>query len=166
MGKTERKEELRSANDYPGRVFEGSRNDDADANASDSLSRLASALPFERVLACSSRDLHQIHQKQKARAFTEPPSGKPLTEPQALPISLPTVAAGGSGCRCPPAPMYRVAFAQSRRASTSAGHAFPYPTHEQPTPHQIFHLPVGASQQDIKARCTPPVLALHSVRAL
>ncbi|EPS94893.1 hypothetical protein FOMPIDRAFT_1079253, partial [Fomitopsis schrenkii] len=31
-------------------------------------------------------------------------------------------------------------------------HAFPYPKHERPTPHQIFHLPVGASQQDIKAR--------------
>ncbi|KAH9930199.1 uncharacterized protein B0H18DRAFT_849909, partial [Fomitopsis serialis] len=36
--------------------------------------------------------------------------------------------------------------------STSARHSFPFPTHAQPTPHQIFHLPVGASQQDIKAR--------------
>ncbi|KAH9832469.1 uncharacterized protein C8Q71DRAFT_776495 [Rhodofomes roseus] len=50
--------------------------------------------------------------------------------------------------------MHRAALAQSRRASTSArrGHSFPFPTHAQPTPHQIFHLSVGASQQDIKSR--------------
>ncbi|KAM5530642.1 hypothetical protein V8D89_011564 [Ganoderma adspersum] len=39
----------------------------------------------------------------------------------------------------------------ARFASTSAG-PYPFPTHARPTPHQIFHLPVGASQNDIKAR--------------
>ena len=44
----------------------------------------------------------------------------------------------------------------ARFASTSAG-PYPFPTHIRPTPHQIFHLPVGASQNEIKARCTSPV---------
>ncbi|KAI1798385.1 hypothetical protein LXA43DRAFT_876187 [Ganoderma leucocontextum] len=39
----------------------------------------------------------------------------------------------------------------ARFASTSVG-PYPFPTHARPTPHQIFHLPVGASQNDIKAR--------------
>jgi hypothetical protein len=46
---------------------------------------------------------------------------------------------------------------QARYASTStSAHAgaFPYPTQKQPTPYQIFHLSPGASQQDIKSRCT------------
>jgi hypothetical protein len=30
---------------------------------------------------------------------------------------------------------------------------FPFPQHSQPTPHEIFHLPIGASGTDIKARC-------------
>ena len=33
------------------------------------------------------------------------------------------------------------------------GLPFPFPTHPRPTPHQIFHLQPGASQEDIKARC-------------
>ncbi|KAL6301720.1 hypothetical protein BKA93DRAFT_818870 [Sparassis latifolia] len=37
-------------------------------------------------------------------------------------------------------------------ASTSTHHLYPFPTHAHPTPHQIFHLPPGASQKDIKAR--------------
>ena len=42
-----------------------------------------------------------------------------------------------------------------RHASTSSARPpFPFPSHARPTPHQIFHLPYGASQQDIKARCT------------
>ncbi|KAH9941290.1 uncharacterized protein BXZ73DRAFT_42063 [Epithele typhae] len=39
----------------------------------------------------------------------------------------------------------------SRHASTSST-PFPFPTAARPTPHQIFHLPLGASQKDIKAR--------------
>ncbi|KAI0923366.1 hypothetical protein AcW1_006350 [Taiwanofungus camphoratus] len=50
-----------------------------------------------------------------------------------------------------PAPIRRV-FAQTRRASSSSLHSFPFPTNAHPTPHQIFHLPIGASQRDIKAR--------------
>ena len=30
---------------------------------------------------------------------------------------------------------------------------FPYPEHGNPTPHQIFHLPFGATQMQIKSRC-------------
>lgn len=41
---------------------------------------------------------------------------------------------------------------QARYASTSAT-PYPFPSNAQPTPHQIFHLPIGASQQDIKSRC-------------
>ncbi|KAK0239036.1 hypothetical protein EDD85DRAFT_951248 [Armillaria nabsnona] len=40
---------------------------------------------------------------------------------------------------------------QTRCASTSSS-PFPFPGHPHPTPHQIFHLPYNASQQDIKAR--------------
>ncbi|KAI8985637.1 hypothetical protein BD414DRAFT_488732 [Trametes punicea] len=40
---------------------------------------------------------------------------------------------------------------QVRCASTGSV-AYPYPTHAHPTPHQIFHLPAGATQQQIKAR--------------
>ncbi|KAG7443541.1 uncharacterized protein BT62DRAFT_902569 [Guyanagaster necrorhizus] len=40
---------------------------------------------------------------------------------------------------------------QARCASTSSS-PFPFPPHPDPTPHQIFHLPYNASQQDIKAR--------------
>ncbi|KAK0467170.1 uncharacterized protein EV420DRAFT_1507584 [Desarmillaria tabescens] len=40
---------------------------------------------------------------------------------------------------------------QTRCASTSSS-PFPFPAHPHPTPHQIFHLPYNASQQDIKAR--------------
>lgn len=55
--------------------------------------------------------------------------------------------------------------AASRHASTSAG-AYPFPTHARPTPHQIFHLPIGATQKDIKARCRYYVNCFISVRLL
>ena len=51
----------------------------------------------------------------------------------------------------------RILFPSSIRFSSSSSsttHRFPFPQHPHPTPHQIFHLPHGASQQDIKARCT------------
>ena len=34
---------------------------------------------------------------------------------------------------------------------------YPYPTHAKPTPHQIFHLGPGATQDEIKRRCTSPI---------
>ncbi|KAI0746567.1 hypothetical protein C8Q80DRAFT_1175944 [Daedaleopsis nitida] len=40
---------------------------------------------------------------------------------------------------------------QARYASTSAG-PYPFPHHTHPTPHQIFHLPLGSTQKEIKAR--------------
>ena len=30
---------------------------------------------------------------------------------------------------------------------------YPYPSNSNPTPHQIFHLPLSASQQEVKSRC-------------
>ncbi|EIW59934.1 uncharacterized protein TRAVEDRAFT_28849 [Trametes versicolor FP-101664 SS1] len=38
-----------------------------------------------------------------------------------------------------------------RYASTSSA-SYPFPHHAHPTPHQIFHLPPGATQPQIKAR--------------
>ncbi|KII86079.1 hypothetical protein PLICRDRAFT_44538 [Plicaturopsis crispa FD-325 SS-3] len=37
-------------------------------------------------------------------------------------------------------------------STTSSGSDLSFPSHSHPTPHQIFHLPPGASQQQIKAR--------------
>jgi hypothetical protein len=52
----------------------------------------------------------------------------------------------GVGSRC---------LVSTSTSSTSPHIQFPFPTHRNPTPHQIFHLPPGASQTEIKARCTP-----------
>ena len=38
--------------------------------------------------------------------------------------------------------------------------SYPYPTHPKPTPHQIFHLSPGASQDEIKKRCTFSICVL------
>ncbi|KAL4246800.1 hypothetical protein ABKN59_008023 [Abortiporus biennis] len=38
------------------------------------------------------------------------------------------------------------------RAASTSSSSFPFPSHVRPTPYQIFHLPVGASQREIKAR--------------
>jgi len=47
----------------------------------------------------------------------------------------------------------RLASTSSESSDRSAPHVqFPFPTHPRPTPHQIFHLPFSASQQDIKQR--------------
>ncbi|KAI0690965.1 hypothetical protein BC835DRAFT_1279996 [Cytidiella melzeri] len=50
-----------------------------------------------------------------------------------------------------------------RHASTSTSHyqQYPFPTHKHATPHQIFHLPQGASQRDIKARYFDLVKVYH-----
>src|ERR1700687_1024632 len=37
--------------------------------------------------------------------------------------------------------------------ATCLNNPFPYPSHRNPTPHQIFHLPQNATEADIKARC-------------
>ncbi|KAH9921083.1 hypothetical protein B0H21DRAFT_827182 [Amylocystis lapponica] len=47
--------------------------------------------------------------------------------------------------------MHRV-LRQHRLASTAAHPPYPFPTQAHPSPHQIFHLPPGASHQDVKAR--------------
>lgn len=47
----------------------------------------------------------------------------------------------------------RYASSSSSSTSSSLPPRFPFPRHSRPTPHEIFHLPQGASQRDIKARC-------------
>jgi len=47
-----------------------------------------------------------------------------------------------------------------RHASTSSN-PFPYPTHPNPQPHQVFHLPRSASQQQIKQRYYDLVRIYH-----
>ena len=40
--------------------------------------------------------------------------------------------------------------ASTARSSTNP---YPYPSNSSPTPHQIFHLPLSASQEEVKSRC-------------
>jgi hypothetical protein len=56
-----------------------------------------------------------------------------------------------ASCSLPYAHSHLVTHA--RLASSSTSSRFPFPSHRNPTPHQIFHLSPGASQADIKARC-------------
>ena len=51
----------------------------------------------------------------------------------------------------------------STHASSSKSSPFPFPSHRNPTPHQIFHLPPGASQADIKARCKSITYTAHQL---
>ena len=48
-----------------------------------------------------------------------------------------------------------IAGGARRRLATAAPprDQFPYPLHPRPTPYQIFHLPRGASQKQVKTRC-------------
>ncbi|KAF9568245.1 hypothetical protein CPC08DRAFT_732699 [Agrocybe pediades] len=51
-------------------------------------------------------------------------------------------------------------------ASTKAAHnPYPYPTHRNPTPHQLFHLPRDATKSEIKARYYELVRVYHPDRA-
>ncbi|KAJ3576747.1 hypothetical protein NP233_g210 [Leucocoprinus birnbaumii] len=50
-------------------------------------------------------------------------------------------------------------------ATTSSANPFPYPTHKSPTPHQIFHLPHSATENDIKARYFDLVRIYHPDKA-
>ncbi|KAG6381832.1 hypothetical protein JVT61DRAFT_441 [Boletus reticuloceps] len=49
----------------------------------------------------------------------------------------------------------------TRLASTSSKHPFPFPSHRHPTPHEIFHLPRSASQDEIKTRYYELVKVYH-----
>lgn len=55
-------------------------------------------------------------------------------------------------------PLIQSRFASTISAGSSSAEdnsvAYPFPKHPRPTPHEIFHLRPGASQRDIKARCT------------
>jgi hypothetical protein len=42
--------------------------------------------------------------------------------------------------------------------TASSSNPYPYPPHSNPTAHQIFHLPLTASQKEVKSRC------LHRLR--
>jgi len=59
----------------------------------------------------------------------------------------------------------------SRLASTSSSRShpncnpYPYPSHRNPTPHQIFHLPVNATEDDIKTRYYDLVRIYHPDKA-
>lgn len=46
---------------------------------------------------------------------------------------------------------------QLREYATPLSNPYPYPTHKSPTPHQIFHLPHSATENDIKARCVSSI---------
>jgi len=48
-----------------------------------------------------------------------------------------------------------------RGKNTAGGAYYPYPTHPNPTPHQIFHLPTNASQDAIKSRYYELVKIYH-----
>jgi hypothetical protein len=37
--------------------------------------------------------------------------------------------------------------------ASSSSNPYPYPPHSNPTAHQIFHLPLTASQKEVKSRC-------------
>jgi hypothetical protein len=58
-------------------------------------------------------------------------------------------------CTQPPT-SHIISYARFASTSSSASSStpFPFPTHRNPSPHQIFHLPLNASQVEIKARCT------------
>jgi hypothetical protein len=46
------------------------------------------------------------------------------------------------------------------KESLSFQNPYPYPIHAKPTPHQIFHLAPGATQDEIKRRCTSSIYNL------
>lgn len=54
-----------------------------------------------------------------------------------------------------------VAHRSCRHVSTSSN-PYPYPTHPNPQPHQIFHLPRSATQRQIKERCRWTLHALSN----
>ncbi|KAI0305584.1 hypothetical protein B0F90DRAFT_1923992 [Multifurca ochricompacta] len=64
-----------------------------------------------------------------------------------------------SKCRRGPQLPYLV---QKGTITTNSGtNPYPYPSHANPTPHQIFHLPPTASQKEVKARYYELVRIYH-----
>ncbi|CAA7261766.1 unnamed protein product [Cyclocybe aegerita] len=53
------------------------------------------------------------------------------------------------------------ASSPSQSTSSAAQNPFPYPTHRNPSPHQIFHLPRNATDADIKVRYYDLVRLYH-----
>ncbi|KAA1472887.1 hypothetical protein DENSPDRAFT_839258 [Dentipellis sp. KUC8613] len=49
----------------------------------------------------------------------------------------------------------------SVRHASSSSNPYPYPSNANPTPHQIFHLPMSASQKDVKSRYYELVRIYH-----
>ncbi|KDR75059.1 hypothetical protein GALMADRAFT_69917 [Galerina marginata CBS 339.88] len=47
---------------------------------------------------------------------------------------------------------YHTATEEGSTNPSSNHNPFPYPSHRNPTPHQLFHLPVNATKAEIKAR--------------
>ena len=41
----------------------------------------------------------------------------------------------------------------SKRLASTSANPYPYPTTSNPTPHQIFHLPLSATKAEVRARC-------------
>ncbi|KAF8348230.1 hypothetical protein F5887DRAFT_637709 [Amanita rubescens] len=61
----------------------------------------------------------------------------------------------------------RRTYLLTRLASTAAtsDNPYPYPAHRNPTPHQIFHLPANASEENIKTRYYDLVRIYHPDKA-
>ncbi|KXN90882.1 hypothetical protein AN958_03536 [Leucoagaricus sp. SymC.cos] len=53
----------------------------------------------------------------------------------------------------------------STPTSSQPTNPYPYPTHRNPTPHQIFHLPHSATENDVKARYFDLVRIYHPDKA-
>lgn len=70
-------------------------------------------------------------------------------------------------CTQPPT-SHIISYARFASTSSSASSStpFPFPTHRNPSPHQIFHLPLNASQVEIKARCARISILQHPPQLL
>ncbi|KAF8502389.1 hypothetical protein F5888DRAFT_1608362 [Russula emetica] len=59
-------------------------------------------------------------------------------------------------------PISRLARPNASTTTASSSNPYPYPPHSNPTPHQIFHLPLtGASQKEVKSRYYELVRIYH-----
>ncbi|KAG7098893.1 hypothetical protein E1B28_000793 [Marasmius oreades] len=61
----------------------------------------------------------------------------------------------------PVPPFFQCIRYRPRYSSSSSSNHFAFPTHANPTPHQIFNLPQGASQVEIKERYFELVRIYH-----
>ncbi|KAI0318312.1 hypothetical protein OF83DRAFT_1057064 [Amylostereum chailletii] len=52
-------------------------------------------------------------------------------------------------------------YTHTRRFASINTNPYPFPAHAQPTPHQLFHLPLSATQKEIKARYFDLVKLYH-----